>query len=256
MNIADKFNVNGKVALITGAGSGIGKAAAKILVEAGASVIITDLKLEKLIVLDTEIKENGGICEYYTCDISVEENCKAIVEFCKKTFGRLDIVVNSAGTSGSAAHTLEEHFNTDNFNKTMAVDFNSIFYIIKYAYPENEKNGGGSIINICSIAAIKAAGPVAYTAAKGAIKSLTRLLGKTFGPMNIRINSIYPGLIETEMTAAAIRNPQFLREQLSQIPLGRVGQPDDIANCVLYLASDASSFVTGQDFIIDGGSTC
>jgi NAD(P)-dependent dehydrogenase (short-subunit alcohol dehydrogenase family) len=210
------------------------------------------------------VKENieakGGVCAQMLCDVSKEENCQAAVEACVKQFGRLDILVNSAGVSGSKP-TLKEHFDTDNYNDVMALDFGGVFFMIKYAYEECAKNGGGSIINISSSAAIRAVGrgnlgPVVYTAAKGAIRSMTNLLGKSFGSINVRINSIYPGLIATGLTAPALANPQFLEETLKSVPLGRVGQPEDIAYCALYLASDAASFVTGQDFIVDGGATC
>ena len=137
----------------------------------------------------------------------------------------------------------------------MQIDLDSIVYLIKYAYPEMSKVHG-SIVNISSIAAYRGTGHVAYTAAKGAIRSMNNVLAKKFGSLGIRINTIYPGLIETEMTKKAVENEEFRKRQLEQIPAGRIGQPEDIANCALYLASDAAKFVTGQDFIIDGGYTC
>lgn len=253
-----QFDMNGKVALIAGASSGIGRASAIILARNGAKVVIAARREERLQELQREIVTTGGICEYVVCDVTKEEDCQKAVKKCEKCFGKLNILVNSAGTSGSTGFDsgLTSEFDTDNLHHVMDVDFFGVFYMIKYAYPACERAGEGSIINISSIAALKAAGPLVYTAAKGAIKSMTRSLGKSLGPKNIRINSIYPGLIETEMTAPGLANSEFLESHKKKSPLGKIGQPEDIANCVLYLASDASAFVTGQDFVIDGGTTC
>jgi NAD(P)-dependent dehydrogenase (short-subunit alcohol dehydrogenase family) len=250
-----KFDMHDKVVLVTGASSGIGRASAELLANMGASVFITARREERLQQIKADIEAKGGICAYQVCDVSKEGDCKAAVEACINQFGKLDVLVNSAGISGSTPN-LSEQFETDNFNNVMRINFDGVFYMIKYAYEECAKTGGGSIINISSVAALRGSGPVVYTAAKGAIKSLTRKLGKEFGPMNIRINSVYPGLIETEMTAEAIANKEYYDSRIKDIPLGRVGQAEDIAYCVLYLASDASAFVTGQDFVVDGGSTC
>ncbi len=127
---------------------------------------------------------------------------------------------------------------------------------IKYAYPECAKNGVGSIINISSLAALRARGPVMYAAAKGAVKSLSKNLAKRLGPMGVRVNTIYPGLIITEMTEGILERPDLKAHYEQESPLGLLGNTEDIAYCALYLASDASRFVTGADFVIDGGATC
>lgn len=253
-----QFDLSGKVALIVGASSGIGHASALMLAENGAKVVIAARREERLKSLKQEIESAGGICEYVVCDVTNEEDCAKAVEKCEACFGKLNILVNSAGTSGSTGldSSFLSEFDTDNLHHVMDVDFFGVFYMIKYAYQACERAGEGSIINISSIAALKAAGPLVYTATKGAIKSMTRSLGKSLGQKNIRINSIYPGLIETEMTAPGLANSDFLEAHKKKSPLGKIGQPNDIAYCVLYLASDASAFVTGQDFVIDGGTTC
>ena len=138
----------------------------------------------------------------------------------------------------------------------MQMDFDSTFYCIKYAYPECAKNGVGSIINIASLAALRASGPIVYSAAKGAIKSLSKTLAYRLGDQKIRVNTIYPGFIVTEMTAHVREMPEQEAKMRADSPLGLLGEVEDIACCALYLASDAARFVTGQDFVIDGGAMC
>lgn len=253
--IIDMFDLSGRVALITGGASGIGKGCAEILSESGAIVFIVDCQKDKLEKTEMKLQGNGGICSGIAVDLTVEENCKKAVEQCVKEFGRLDIVVNSAGTRG-AHGDLEQEFSTENFEKTMAVDLGATFMTIKYAYPECAKNGVGSIINISSLAALFAKGPVVYSAAKGAVKSMGKTLGSRFGEIGVRVNTIYPGFIVTEMTEGIFQSPELEKRFRSESPLHLLGKPRDIAMTALYLASDASRFVTGQDFVIDGGSTC
>lgn len=178
-----------------------------------------------------------------------------MVQACVKRFGRLDILINSAGSRG-AHGTLEEEFSAENLRDVMDVDFNSTFWVIKYAYPECQKNGVGSIINIASLAALSARGPIVYTAAKGAVRSVSKILAKRFGPLGIRVNTIYPGFIVTEMTEKIHEMPEQEKRMRDESPLGLLGEVEDIGYCALYLASDAAKFVTGQDFVIDGGATC
>ena len=158
------FDLTGRTALITGGGSGIGKGCAKILADAGANVFVIGRRESKLQEVCEEIQGQDGICDYYAADLSREENCEAMVQACVKRFGRLDILINSAGSRG-AHGTLEEEFSAENLRDVMDVDFNSTFWAIKYAYPECQKNGVGSIINIASLAALSARGPIVYTAA-------------------------------------------------------------------------------------------
>lgn len=249
-----KFDLSDRAVLITGASSGIGKDAALLLAKAGAKVFVTARREERLQEVKEEIEAQGGTCEFLVTDVSQEEQCKDSVEACVKAFGRLDILVNNAGFSGSA-RTLDEHFETERYRSVLATDLDGTFFMTKYAYKECAKGGVGSIINISSLAALGSSGPVAYTAAKGAIKSWTKKFGKEFGSFGVRFNTIYPGLIETEMTARAVNNEEYITPRLKGIPLGRVGQPEDISYCILYLASDAAAYVTGQDFVIDGGNT-
>ncbi len=201
------------------------------------------------------VSDAGGIAHFFSADLTKEESCKAMVEACVEKFGRLDILVNSAGTRG-ANGKLEEEFSTENFHEVMDADFSATFMAIKYAYPECAKNRVGSIINIASLAALAARGPIVYSAAKGAVRSISRTLAKRFGPMGIRVNTIYPGFILTEMTEKIRQNPGLEAKYREESPLGLLGESIDVAYCALYLASDAARFVTGQDFIIDGGAAC
>lgn len=254
MNPFDIFDLTGRVALITGGGSGIGRGCAEILASAGAKVMVVGRRMNKLEEVRTDIQNAGGTCACFSADLTDEENCKAMVEACIQVFGRLDILVNSAGTKGSNG-SLEAEFSTVNLRDTMAADFDSTFNAIKYAYPECAKNGGGSIINIASLAALRASGPVVYSAAKGAIRSMSRTLSKRLGDQKIRVNTIYPGFILTEMTAGAKDHPEILEKYADESPIHMIGEAMDIGWCALYLASDAARFVTGQDFVVDGGAT-
>ncbi len=255
MSIKKAFDLTGRVALITGGGSGIGKGCALVLAEAGASVVIVGRRLSKLEEARQEIEMAGGTCECFPADLTMEENCKAMADFCVERFGRLDILINSAG--GRGAHgKLEEEFATENLRETMAMDFDSTFMAIKYAYPQCEKHGVGSIINIASLAALRASGPIVYSAAKGAIRSVSRTLAKRLGDRHVRVNTIYPGFIVTEMTERIHEMPEQEAKMRADSVLGLLGEVDDIAYCALYLASDAARFVTGQDFVVDGGAMC
>ncbi len=255
MSIQKAFDLTGRVALVTGGGSGIGKGCARVLAEAGANVVVVGRRMAKLEEVQREIRDAGGVCECFSADLMVEENCKAMVDFCVEKFGRLDILMNRAG--GRGAHgKLEEEFATENLRETMAMDFDSTFLAIKYAYPQCEKHGVGSIINIASLAALRASGPIVYSAAKGAIRSVSRTLAKRLGEKRVRVNTIYPGFIVTEMTERIHEMPEQEAKMRADSVLGLLGEVDDIAYCALYLASDAARFVTGQDFVVDGGAMC
>lgn len=255
MSYLNEFKLDGRAALITGGGSGIGRECALTFAEAGASVFITGRREEKLREVQDLIHRNGGICEYAALDVSTEANCKKMVEQAADILDGLDIVVNSAGVRGSHGD-IEEEFSAANLESTMGVDFNSVFFTVKYAYKFCAGGGHGSIINIASLAALRGSGPIVYSAAKGAVKSMGKSLAKRLGSMNIRVNTIYPGLIITEMNEKMTENPEMVEHFKKESPLGLLGDPRDISLCALYLASDASRFVTGQDFVIDGGAMC
>lgn len=255
MNYLDGFDLTGRCAIITGGGSGIGRGCALMLARAGASVLVVGRRMDKLEKVRREITENNGICECFSADLTKEESCKNMVAYAVEKFGRVDILINSAGSRG-AHGSLEEEFSMKNYRETMDADFTSTFMAIKYACPECAKNGAGSIINIASLAALRASGPVVYSAAKGAVRSFSRTLAKRLGPEGVRVNTIYPGFIVTEMTEKIHEMPEQEAKMRADSPLGLLGDANDIAYCALYLSGDASRFVTGQDFIVDGGAMC
>ena len=259
MTERDPYDLTGRVALITGASThGIGNESAKILAKHGAKVFLTARREERLKEAVAEIEALGGTAAYHVTDVSREEDCKAAVEACVEAFGRLDIMVLAARMSGRSVRPgdFEAMFDTENWKKLQGINLDGIFYMVKHGYAECAKNGVGAIVPIGSLASWHAAGSAAYTAAKGALRSLTQYFGKQFAPIGVRVNALYPGYIETEMT-----HPQGMDEifekikpsMVAKIPIGRCGTVEDCANAVLYLASDASSFMTGQHLIVDGG---
>ncbi len=255
------FDLTGRVALITGASShGIGNESAKVLAAHGAKVFLTARREDKLIDAVKEIENAGGEAAYRVTDVSNEEDCKAAVESCVERFGRLDIMVLSAGISGlSVSGGLSTAFDTDNWRKVLGINLDGVMFMVKYGWEECAKHDVGSIIPVASLAAWKAAGSVAYTATKGAIRALTPCIGKLLAPEGVRINTLYPGFIETDMTHPEGSDDIFQKIApgiLAKIPLGRTGKVSDCANAVLYLASDASSFMTGQHLVVDGGELC
>lgn len=257
MGIKETYDLTGRVALITGASSqGIGSESAKVLAEAGAKVFLTARREEQLKAVCAEIEAAGGEAAYAVCDVSSEEQCKAAVEKCVETFGQLDIMVLTAGISGvSASGGPDAWFDSDNWRTMQGINLDGVFFMIKHGWAECAKGGHGSIIPIGSLASWHVDGSAAYTATKAAIRGLVAWFGKNFARAGIpvRVNGLYPGLIETDMTRLAVENEMYGPMLLKGIPMGRFGQPTDCANAVLFLASDASSWMTAQHVIVDGG---
>ena len=255
MKPSDWFDLTERAALVTGGGSGIGRACALALAGAGASVLVVGRRAQKLDAVCAEVRAAGGRCEAFASDLTQEDNCRVMVEACRSRFGRVDILINSAGSRG-ANGDLATELTAENLRATFAADFDSTFFATRYAWPVMAAGGGGSIINIASLAALQARGPVVYAAAKGAVRSFSRAMAKRLGPQNVRVNTIYPGFILTEMTRGVLDDPAMKAHFEADSPLGLIGETGDIAACALYLAGDAARFVTGQDFVIDGGATC
>lgn len=240
-----------KVAIVTGAGGGMGKADALLFANEGAKVVITDIQLDKVEEVAEEIKQSGGDALGVRHDVSSEDDWKNIVDKVLATYGKIDVLVNNAGVS-NAVPMLEQ--TVEIWNKVMNINLTGVFLGQKYVIPHMIENGGGSIINISSIAGLTGgSGSGAYTASKGAVRMLTKATAVDFAKHNIRCNSIHPGYIETPMTVDLMANEQMREWFLSQVPLPRLGKAEDIAKGVLFLASDDSSYITGVELPIDGG---
>jgi len=245
------MRLSNKVAIITGAAGGMGKADALLFAREGAKVAITDLQEDKLQEVVREIAENGGEAIGFKHNVASEEDWVHIANETVAKFGKIDILVNNAGIS-NATPFLE--LTVESWEKTMSVNLTSIFLGQKHVIPHMIEAGGGSIINISSIAGLTGgSGTGPYTASKGAVRMLTKATAVDFAQYNIRANSVHPGYIETPMTIDLFNDENMRQWFQSQCPLPRLGKPEDIANGVLFLASDESSYITGIELPIDGG---
>ncbi len=253
--------LDGKVALISGGARGQGATEAKLFAREGAKVVFGDLLDEEGKKVDAEIRELGGEATYTHLDVTSEADGVAAVETAVNRYGKLDVLVNNAGISGinaSGDQVSIENATEAAWDQVLEVNAKGVFLGTKYALPEMRKAGGGSIINISSIAGLvgnSRPSSGAYPASKGAVRLLTKATAIQYAREGIRCNSVHPGLIETPMTERILSVPEDREDRIASTPMGRIGTPEDIAYGVLYLASDESSFVTGSELVIDGGYT-
>jgi NAD(P)-dependent dehydrogenase (short-subunit alcohol dehydrogenase family) len=252
--------LEGKVAIITGASSGMGKSMALRFAEAGAQVVISARRADRLEETAQAITNNGGTVLQVVSDVSKQQDWQRIVEETMTEFGQIDVLVNNAGVGGDPiTGCIGEGFDSSTWEYVFGINvFGSIFGV-QEVYPHMKKRKTGSIINIVSIASICAmGGPTAYTTSKGAMLSFTRAMAAAGAPDNIRVNSILPGIIDTEMTAAivdeGVSETQTTRDVWKRkTKLNYFGDGDDIAYAALFLASDESKYVTGTEIVVDGG---
>jgi len=244
-----------KTALITGAASGIGRATAFLFVQQGAAVAVVDIDEAKGKSTVREIEAGGGKAIFIPCDVTRSDNCQRAIAETVAAFGGLDILFNNAGIirRTDVLTTTEEEW-----DRVMDVNVKSIFLMSKYAIPHMEQRGGGAIINTSSGWGLKGgANAISYCASKGAVTSMTRAMAIDHGPQNIRVNAVCPGDTDTPMLrneAAQLGQPEnAFMEEAADRPLGRYAQPEEIASAVLFLASDASRYVTGTALVVDGG---
>ena len=240
-----------KVAIITGAGSGIGRAIAQIFAKEGAKVVVADYQQQGGQETVQIIISAGGQAVFSLTDVSKLEQVQAAVQTAVEKFGGLDIMVNNAGVAPMAdlEATTEEIW-----QKTIDIDLKGVFYGSKTAVPEMEKRGKGKIINTSSIAGLVGfQGITAYCAAKGGVANMTKEMALDLAPKKINVNAIAPGVIKTNMTADILKDEKMAQGMLAQTPIGRFGEPEDIAWAAVYLASDESDFVTGHILVVDGG---
>ena len=244
--------LEGKVALISGAARGQGEAEARLFANEGAKVVfgdILDMEGEKV---EAEINETGGEAKYIHLDVTNESEWETAVKESVNSYGKLDILVNYAGISigkNVEETTLEE------WDLVQDVNSKGVFLGTKAAIPAMRESGGGSIVNISSIAGLVGIASAPYVASKGAVRLLTKSTAVQYGPENIRCNSVHPGFIETEMIRGILSNSEERAKRLAITPLGIFASAHDIALAVLFLASDESRYMTGSELVIDGGIT-
>jgi NAD(P)-dependent dehydrogenase (short-subunit alcohol dehydrogenase family) len=243
--------LDGKVALISGAARGQGEAEARLFVSQGAKVVLGDILVEEQQKVVDALNSQGGQAACVKLDVTLEADWQQAVEVAVRTYGKLDILVNNAGIF--PVEGLEET-NLELWNRVIAINQTGVFFGMKCAVPTMRQAGGGSIVNISSVAGLIGSGmATAYHGTKGAVRLLTKTAAIEYAKDQIRINSVHPGGVDTEMLN--VLNPEARQSALQAHPLGRLATPQDIAYAVLYLASDEASFVTGAELVIDGGYT-
>jgi NAD(P)-dependent dehydrogenase (short-subunit alcohol dehydrogenase family) len=245
-----------KVALITGAGSGIGRESTLRFAQEGAKIVVVDVNTTGGKETVTMVESEGGKAVFVRADVSVAAEAEAMIRTAEDTYGKLDILFNNAGISHADdddAITTEEAV----WDLTFAINVRGVFLGCKYGIPALRRAGGGSIINTASfVAVLGAATPqLAYTSSKGAVLSMTRELAAIHARENIRVNALCPGPLRTELLMKYLNTEERRQRRLVHIPMGRFGEAKEIANAALFLASDEASFTTGATFLVDGGIT-
>ncbi len=259
------LTLNGKVALVTGCGTvgegwGNGKAIAVLLARQGAAVYGCDLNPEAAQATQQLIQAEGGVAEVEVCNVTKAAEVKALVEACLAKFGRIDILINNVGRSepGDPVTMAEEVW-----DEQMDVNLKSAFLLCKHVLPIMERQGGGSVVNISSIAGLRYIGKpqVAYAASKAALMQMTQTTAVIYAARGVRLNSVVPGLVFTPLVKRLADKyaggdfEGFVAHRHQQVPMGRMGDAWDVANAVLFLASDESRYITGQQLVVDGGIT-
>ncbi len=248
------FNLTGKVALITGSTKGIGLAIARRMAQAGARVVISSRNQEICDEVAASINAEGGVAVAIACNINYKEQLRQLVDKTVELLGAIDILVCNAALNphyGSSQNIPDEAF-----DKIMNANIGSAHRLCQMVLPAMAEKGGGAVIIVSSIAGLKGT-PVlgAYGISKAADMQMARNLAVEWGPKNIRVNCIAPGLVRTDFARALWENPETYAATVAKYPLRRIGEPDEIAGAAIYLASDAGSFTTGQTLVVDGGGT-
>ena len=256
MNTLDLFSLEGKTAIVTGGGRGLGRYMAEALSDAGANVVLCSRKWEPLEEVRQEIEVRGGHALALSCDVTEQEDVEKVVSAAEEAFGGVDVLVNNSGATWGAPPT---EMPPEQFDRVLAVNVRGVFLMSQAVGRRMiERQSGGAIVNISSVAGIVGGRPdymqtVGYNASKGAVISMTRDLATSWAEHNITVNAIAPGWFPTRMSGALIE--QFEERMLEDIPLRRFGNPDDLKGVVVFLASPAAAYVTGQTIVVDGGAT-
>jgi len=256
MNTLDLFRLDGRTAIVTGGGRGLGRYMAEALSDAGANVVLCSRTVEPLEEVRVEIEERGGRALALPCDVTEGEDVKRVVSEAEGTFGSVDVLVNSSGATWGAPPA---EMPPEKFDQVIAVNVRGTFLMSQAAGRRMiERGSGGTIVNISSVAGLVGGNPdymqtVGYNSSKGAIISMTRDLATSWAKHNITVNAIAPGWFPTRMSSGLIE--RFEEAMLSDIPLGRFGNPEDLKGVVVFLVSPAAAYITGQTVVVDGGAT-
>jgi NAD(P)-dependent dehydrogenase (short-subunit alcohol dehydrogenase family) len=250
--------VEGKAAVVTGGGLGIGRAASHLLAREGARVAVTDVLEDEGRSAAEAIRGLGQEAAFFRLDVTDESEVRKVFAEIRRAFGKIDVLVNNAGISGPSRPTHE--ILEEEWDRVMAVNVKGVFFCTKHVIPYMREAGGGSIVNLSSIYGIISAPDVPpYHASKGAVRSMTKTDALLYAREGIRVNSVHPGFIWTPMVEGYLKSQGSVEEGRKALdalhPVGRVGEPDDIAYAILYLASDEAKFVTGSELVVDGGYT-
>ena len=246
-----------KVTIITGAGSGMGRVAARLFAAEGARVVCVDVAEEMAESVAESVRTAGGQATAVAADVSNEDQARRMVDHAVATYGRVDALYNNAGIMPAADHSVVDT-DVETWDKVMAVNVRGVFLGCKYAIPKMLDQGSGSVINVASFVALLGCSVPqdAYTASKGAVLALTKSLAVQFAPNGVRTNSISPGPIETPLLMDwLVKDEEAKRIRLARNPTGRFGKPEEIVHVAVYLASDESRWTNGANFVIDGGIT-
>jgi len=246
--------LDGKVALISGGARGQGAAEAKRFADEGAKVVFGDVRDAEGKTVEDAIRAEGGEAVYVHLDVATESDWRNAVETATRRYGKLDILINNAGIV--IPRVAIEERTVEDWDRVMAVNARGVFLGTKHAIPAMRRAGGGSIVNISSVAGIGQSlhQEPAYAASKGAVRIFTKVTASQHAVDRIRCNSVHPGPIDTEMIHSAMSDPAALERRLRRVPLGRLGTVDEVVAAVLFLASDDSSYVTGSELVVDGGA--
>jgi NAD(P)-dependent dehydrogenase (short-subunit alcohol dehydrogenase family) len=250
--------VAGKVALVTGGASGIGRATALTFAREGAKLVIADVHEEGGRQTVHMITENGREALFVHTDVTQATAVEALISKTVETYGRLDCAHNNAGISGAGIggdmRALTAEYPVERWHQVIAVNLTGVWLCMKYEIPHMLQRGGGAIVNTASVAGlIGSVGLSAYVASKHGVVGLTKTAALEYAKQGIRVNCVCPGFIHTPMTDAGVRDPELLAQIVAREPIGRVGSPEEVAEAVLWLCSDAASFVTGHALTVDGG---
>lgn len=251
--MTDLFNLTGKVALITGSTSGMGKAIAEAMGVHGAKIVVSSNDREGVLETLQGFKNQGITCIGLPCDMSKKEDIDLLFDAAIGQYGRIDILVSCVGIAQPNGFL---DINSDDFTKTMALNLQSAIYLSKLIIPQMQANKDGVIIYLASIAGVRGNKNIGlYGVSKAGLIQLARNLAVEFGPDNIRVNTISPGMINTPFSQSLMENEAFMTKRMGQTPLRRVGEVEEIAGLAVMLASKAGGFITGQNIIVDGGTT-